>query len=338
MKQWIGFQKGVNIGGWFSQCKYDYEHFETFIGEEDAKRIASWGLDHVRIPVDYNVFEQEDGSVNERGIALYTKAVQMFLDHGLNVIIDLHKAPGFSFDTPEENVLFGNNALETRFVELWKKIATLYVGFGDKVAFELLNEIVEENSDRWNALLKETIVAIREIAPTTKIVTGGIQWNSAFTLKYLEKPQDENIVFNFHFYEPFLFTHQKAGWVGPMPKDKGMEYPADLESYRQRNREVGMYGSGLYAEGLTEMGPSFMEKIIRNAVDAADAVDTYLYCGEYGVIDHADAKSALNWYKDVNSVFVKYGIGRAAWTYKRMDFGLTDAYLESVADEIVKYL
>ena len=63
MKCFEGFQKGVNLGGWISQfAKYDHNHFRTFITREDIAYIASLGFDHVRLPVDYNVLEDEDGN------------------------------------------------------------------------------------------------------------------------------------------------------------------------------------------------------------------------------------------------------------------------------------
>ena len=41
MKRFEGFEHGVNLGGWLSQCvSYEKEHFDTFILEEDIKRIA----------------------------------------------------------------------------------------------------------------------------------------------------------------------------------------------------------------------------------------------------------------------------------------------------------
>ena len=62
MRCFEGFQKGVNLGGWISQfAKYDHEHFRTFITREDSAYIASLGFDHVRLPVDYNVLEDEQG-------------------------------------------------------------------------------------------------------------------------------------------------------------------------------------------------------------------------------------------------------------------------------------
>ena len=63
MKRFEGYEKGVDLGGWLSQCsEYTVEHYRTFIGEEDFAVIAGWGADHVRLPVDWQVFQHEDGS------------------------------------------------------------------------------------------------------------------------------------------------------------------------------------------------------------------------------------------------------------------------------------
>ena len=43
MKQLTGFQRGINLGGWLSQCTPTKEHYDTFITEQDLRTIASWG-------------------------------------------------------------------------------------------------------------------------------------------------------------------------------------------------------------------------------------------------------------------------------------------------------
>ena len=35
MSKFKGFVRGVNLGGWLSQCGYEKEHLETFITEKD---------------------------------------------------------------------------------------------------------------------------------------------------------------------------------------------------------------------------------------------------------------------------------------------------------------
>ena len=43
MSEFKGFVRGVNLGGWLSQCGYEKEHLETFITEKDIERINRGG-------------------------------------------------------------------------------------------------------------------------------------------------------------------------------------------------------------------------------------------------------------------------------------------------------
>ena len=105
MKRFEGFQKGVNLGGWISQfAKYDIEHFNTFITEKDIAYIASLGFDHVRVPVDYNVLEDEEGNVIESGFGYLEHCREWCEKNGLNMLIDLHECYGYSFD-PLKNLV-----------------------------------------------------------------------------------------------------------------------------------------------------------------------------------------------------------------------------------------
>lgn len=81
-----------------------------------------------------------------------------------------------------------------------------------------------------------------------------------------------------------------------------------------------------------------MEKLISEAAEAAETANVPLYCGEYGVIDCVDPNETLKWYKDINSVFEKFGIGRAAWTYNGMNFGLIGEHYSSVTADIIQLL
>ena len=67
MKQLTGFQRGINLGGWLSQCTPTKEHYDTFITEQDLRTIASWGLDHVRLPIDYVLVEQKTAPRGKKG-------------------------------------------------------------------------------------------------------------------------------------------------------------------------------------------------------------------------------------------------------------------------------
>ena len=216
MKKFEGFQKGVNLGGWISQFdRYVIEHFDTFITKKDIDYIASLGFDHVRVPVDYNVLEDEDGNTKETGFKYLENRLEWCRDNGLHMLIDLHECYGYSFDPLKKDMdrakFFYDEALQNRFMNLWREIAKRFGQYPETVAFEPLNEVVLESvADAWNDILARFIALIREYSKDTWIVCGGVCYNSVLTVPLLKVPFDEKIVYNFHCYEPFPFTHQGA--------------------------------------------------------------------------------------------------------------------------------
>ena len=113
--------RGVNLGGYLSQCEHSKEHYEEFIKESDIEKISSWGFDHIRLPIDYEVLEEEDGTPIEDGYTIVDRLVNWCRNHKLGVVLDLHKAFGYDFNDAgdgEKNNLFGNVKLQKRFVDL----------------------------------------------------------------------------------------------------------------------------------------------------------------------------------------------------------------------------
>ena len=147
MRRWIGFEHGVNLGGWLSQCDYSKDRLEHFIVEEDIKRISDWPVDHVRLPIDYNVLQDQDGTFIESGFEYVRKAIHWCRKYGLNIILDLHKTAGYSFDQGEKEAgFFDNSKYQEMFYSLWEEMAKRYAKYGDHVAFELLNEVTDKNT------------------------------------------------------------------------------------------------------------------------------------------------------------------------------------------------
>ena len=342
MREFKGYKHGVNLGGWLSQSNYEKEHLENFITEADIARIAEWGLDHVRLPFDYNVILGGDCKVSADGFGYLDRCVEWCEKHGLNIILDLHKTPGFSFDKGErENGFFENTEYQDIFVEMWIEMAKHYAGKADHVAFELLNEITDmKYAITWNGIAARTIREIQKYAPDTYILVGGIFNNSIFGLTLLDKPASDKTVFNFHYYNPLVFTHQKAPWVDNMREDCEMNYPDTREIYHEKTLEyVGTDLAEAFENfGGDEVNASFMEWEMAVAVEVAEKLNVPIYCGEYGVIDRVPDDALLRWYSDISSVFNKYGIGRAAWTYREKDFGIVDPCRSGITEKIIKLL
>ena len=347
MKKMEGFHKGVNLGGWLSQCgagNYTKEHFDTFMIERDFALVKEWGLDHVRVPVDAETIQEEDGTLKEDGLAYVDQCIAWCQKYGLNMVLDLHKAHGYVFDDASNCQFFYQEKLQDIFVSLWAALAERYGKYRDFLVLELLNEVTNrEFAEPWNKIAARAIQAIREKDQTIRIIVGGVFNDSIFGLTLLDPPADENIVFTFHCYSPLAFTHQGAYWVDRMPREREkwqFSYPGTVAEYKARSQKFfGNDFDSEFPDTLPEnMGVEYFENLMQPALEIAKKYDVALYCGEYGVIDLADAKDALAWYKDMNAALEKNGIPRAAWSHHGMNFGLADPWLDGVRDQLVNYL
>lgn len=327
LKKLTGYQKGVNLGGWLSQCCHTPAHYRDFITEDDIKTLSTWGIDHVRVPVDYDIFETAEGEKLPYGEMYLDLARAWCSRYGLNLIIDLHKTVGFSFDCGEQEYgFFGSAALQDRFYAIWERIASRYGDDPEHIAFELLNEITDRAfMEPWYGISRECVSRIRKYAPDTHILIGGYENNNALAVKDLPVPYDDKIVYNFHCYEPLIFTHQSAQWVENMPASFRTSFPQTAAAYRKESLALGIPNCDLPLQTADDAtGTELFERIFAEAIRTAEERNVPLYCGEYGVIETADAQSTLRWYEAIHGAFEKFGIGRAAWSYKRMDFGLSD--------------
>jgi len=110
----------------------------------------------------------------------------------------------------------------------------------------------------------------------------------------MSEPLDEgNILYTFHFYEPFEFTHQGAPWVGePVRSVAGVRYPAAVDT-RQ-----------------------YITSKIAAAAEWAKRHGVAVWAGEFGAYPAvAPPADRLLWLRDVRDTLERYGIGWAVWSY-----------------------
>lgn len=334
MKKWLGYENGINLGGWLSQCEHTIEHYDSFITEDDFKVISKWNVDHVRVPIDYNLVETEDGTYTE-GFLYIEKCIKWCRKYNLNMILDLHKTAGYSFDVGEnESGFFESEKYQERFYRLWEELARRFGDNDDLLAFEILNEIVDKSVCRkWNKISKECISRIRKIAPDIKILLGSYWNNSASSVKDLAAPYDSNIVYNFHCYDPLVFTHQGAHWVNGMPIDFKCKFGGTIRDMQKLSAEVladRPEGFNGIKNMDAEINSEYFMDLFREAYETAEKAGVMLYCGEYGVIDNADRQEALKWFDAIHEAFDKYNIGHSVWSYKEMNFDIKGNHMECI--------
>jgi len=270
-------------------------------------------MDHVRLPVDYFLFESDDkpGAYLESGLVYIDNCLGWCKKHGMNMVLDLHHAPGFFFGDGNKNRLMEDAAMQERFINIWRFFAKRYINEKNNLLFELLNELVTTSSGPWNDLWARTAAAIHAISPDRKIIVGGNYWNSVSELKNLTVSANPNILYTFHMYSPMIFTHQRASWM-----ESGLRYKNQVEYPVNTEEHAAFYNGNIPEDEKGVLGKEYLERAIAPAFEFIDKNKRPLYCGEYGVIAYASTESAIRWCNDVADILLSYGIGRAVWGYK----------------------
>jgi len=329
MKKFVGFEHGMGIGGWLTNYKRfncipenqrmdltigDFEHFSTYITENDIAYISSLGMDHIRLGFDQIVVENPNGSFRKEIIEKIKDFCDWCQKYGLNAVLNLHKAKGNYCDIMEEETLLESERLKDGFVRFWDNMEEELSSY-QSVAFEILNEVKNVEPSAWNTLAKRTIDAIRKKNTDRIVIIGSTCWNSPNTLKDLEVYDDENVIYTFHTYDPFSFTHQRGVLQsGPMYYNRKMPYPCDIEPYRDYEKTVnGVAESYL---GFERMDKAYVYSSLKGALDFAKMhPDKILWCGEFGTIRHANIEWRENWMRDVISFFKENEIPYCVWNY-----------------------
>jgi len=336
--------RGINMGGWLSQIDAIQEkdpqkfpgidkHMETFISDADFANVKSWGFDHVRIPVDFYLFFDDDEKPIESRFVNLDRAAELSKANGLKMILDLHECPGHDFSevtkTPEQKLFAANDDTYIKKTEkIWAFLAERY-GQNGHVLFETLNEPVAPSPEIWNNVKDRLCREIRKHAPKSTIITGSNMWNWPNMFSHLTPFDDDNVIYAVHFYEPLLFTHQKAPWMVKSPEiNIERTYPGD------------------YAEGfirkygfIQSPGKWDRERIAKEfePVNAfSSKYNAAVICNEFGVYTPVELNAQLRWYDDLLSVLKEMNIGFSYWNYKNLDFGIISIG-ESLHEKLPQY-
>lgn len=359
MKRWIGFEHGMGIGGWLTNFKRftviplekmldltkgDFEHFDTYITEEDVKYIASLGMDHIRLGFDQYVLEEAPYKFRDHILDLIENFIKWCQKYNLNVVLNLHKATGTYAPNDSEKVnLMDDLEEQNKFVDFWVRMEHRFKDY-PKVAFELLNEVRNVAPYKWNNLVERTINEIRKISKSRVIVVGSSCWNSAFLLKELKVYDDENVVYTFHMYEPFPFTSQRGVLVeNSCYYNREMPYPGDIEIYRDFIRTVE-HRENPFPE-YDRMDYRFVYDKLRPAKEFLDEhPDKILWCGEFGCIRHIKISDRENWFYDNIKFFKDNGIPYCVWNYLSTPYDgnkyslVDDDYRKILSDRLLKII
>jgi aryl-phospho-beta-D-glucosidase BglC (GH1 family) len=330
---------GINLSEWFAQVYdpkgYTKEHFETWTTAQDIALIKAMNFDHVRLSVNPQpmFLGNQADRIPVDYLAYLDAAVKMILDQGLAVILDMHP------DSDFKQKLVADDSFVEQFEDFWRAFARHYAATNpDLVFFEILNEPEFRDRYRWEGVQSRLAAAIREGAPAHTIVVAGANWSADNELLFMEPLHDSNIIYNFHFYDPHIFTHQGATWTTNFQHYLAdLPYPSTPENVRTAANLIPDAVNRLSAirYGLDRWNSARIDAEFDQIAAWGKRWNVPLTCNEFGVYRKtANPQSRAAWLADVRASLEKRGIGWTMWDYSGGFAVVTKQNGQPVPDEL----
>ncbi len=318
-KRGAALQHGINLSEWFAQVYdtrgYSKEHFQAWTTAEDIALIKNMGFDHVRLSINPETMWRANRAdeLPAEYLGYLDAAVKMILDQNLALIIDIHPDGNFKAKLAQD-------AFVEQFADYWRALARHFSSLdANRVFFEILNEPELTDRYRWYGVQAKLAAAIREGAPQHTIIAAGARWSDDDDLVFLEPLRDPNVIYNFHFYEPHIFTHQGATWgVNYWHFLHGLAYPSTMES-AQKASELEPEATNrllVIRYGLDHWDANRIEAEVNQVAEWAQHRGLTITCNEFGVYRRfAEPADRARWITNVRSALEKHHIGWTMWDY-----------------------
>jgi endoglucanase len=304
------FSKGVNFSQWFETSGAQAIQFSRYI-EQDFINVKSMGADVIRLPV--RMHSMTGGApeyvLDPLLLRYLDTAVGWAEKHQLYIIIDNHSFdPIAPTDTHIDGIL----------LKVWAQIARRYKDRSKYVIYEILNEPHGISDDRWGTIQGLAIEAIRKIDTTHAIIVGGTDYNSINKLSSIPEYSDPNLIYTFHFYDPYIFTHQGASWGSPsLVSLAGVPFPADGKRMPQIPDDLkGTWIEDALINYKNDASFSRLAASLDKTVAFSRERKVPVFCGEFGVyMIQSPAKDRIIWYELITGMLERRNIARASWDY-----------------------
>lgn len=226
----LRWRRGMNLWPWFSLTRefpaprtdYDWPPFQTNRAvpvASDLRALRSAGIDFVRLPVDPGPLLAFEGAQRDRLMRDVLDAVALCNDEALSVIVNLHPNGATHYFNPTNMVGDTAAPLYGRYLALVRELAAR-LGTLDpaRVAFEPLNEPPQGcGAAAWNTMQAQLYGVARGAAHDLMLVATGACGGMIAGLEGVKAWGDPNVIYTFHFYEPYVFSHQGAPWMSGEP-------------------------------------------------------------------------------------------------------------------------
>jgi hypothetical protein len=165
---------------------------------EDYQRVASMGMNVVRLNLSHKIFEQSAGWEWLDKQISWARAAGVYLMPDMHAPPGGYQAPGYTGDFWE------NPEPREQLRALWVEIARRYRNETQIAAFSLFNEPFTNNRNQlWVEYAQELVDAIRAVDENHLL---DIEQDVATMIPF--SLPDDNLMYDFHCYEPWRYSTQ----------------------------------------------------------------------------------------------------------------------------------
>jgi endoglucanase len=292
----------------------DYLDFNKLPNRKnDIKIMKSMGVKTLRLPVWFHGWYDANNNPQPRVAEKYFGVVDSLIkwtdEQGMNLIIDYHHGV-----LTKDNL----NTEGGRIANIWQKLAQRYkYANPNRVFFEIYNEPAGMTTPEWMVVAQKITEAIRTVTSTHSIIIGPANFNDISDIGALSPLDDANIIYDFHFYDPFIFTHQGASWVGAPVSTISVPFPVTAYQMPSLNAQaIGTYGESLYNAYGQEGTAAFIISTLDKAKQWRTKNNRPLICGEMGSsASFAGESSRCRHLKTVRQALETLGMAFCWWDF-----------------------
>lgn len=307
----VPFSKGVNLTEWFQAGSPGQIDFSKYT-YEDLVDVKSLGVDVIRLPINLHsmTLGAPDYELDPLFLFFLDQVVDWAEELEIYLILDNHTFDPLDATDPNIGEILN---------PVWENMAEHYKDRSEFVLYEILNEPHGISNSSWGNIQDGVINTIRTIDSTHTIIVGASDYNSFRSLQFIPEYADTNLIYTFHFYDPFVVTHQGATWTDPsLATLSGVPFPYDAAQMPDIPRNlIGTWVEGAFNNYANEGNAAWIENALDIAIDFSETRGVPIFCGEFGVyIPNSDNQTRVNWYDVVASYMSEHNVSWTIWDYR----------------------